>query len=652
MEWGWGWEKRSARQSVILSLNIFNQPHWKDEQCGAYESINPLSLDRASENRALSSNSTLFQLPIEILGEVLKHVCVASLPNFALSCRDACALARTRQFSEVVLDYSQNSWDLLDKIASEHLERSSNGRTKLPSIGACVRSLSVLTRGENMTAKYGVHPRTFQSMEEDEAEQRLTEGSQAYFGPYLGAIAFALTSGLPNLNFLRWGDMTVVPSSIFEAIARSHIKRLTFFRSSVDESFDLIESLKAKKLEPTLSLRSLSFSLSWTHLGNGKKPPEGSSKVRDSLLTLCAPSLERLAWSSTGDEESYLGPLAFPAFTKLRELKIPRHGFSDSEYLRKLIPEEPYCRIRILEASPDANDATKSFFRERGTISSLQNFVWDSSPSQKLVSRKVASPEDEGSGILALLHANPQITKLAMYGSADPELLGDHILPLLGGKFDELNSLSLIWAEESVGIAEASLRMVGKLTSLEQLHVSAGTQGGRSYTWYIDHGVMLRALKPLQHLKILAFSRDTYNPGWTPAVLARHERYRAGYYFTRYTKQTIRSVNASVASLLQSEDGSGEFPASAAASDSDSEPDNSEDDNAARRQAKWEQRHKKRMLRYADNYFAVLPKLELLYLGQLHIHRLPDTNHLWVESKTTTRTWVNTTFGWPYPDDS
>lgn len=81
---------------------------------------------------------------IEILGLILEFVESSSLPALALVNSDCRQLARSRQFVDVRLDYSNSSEALVRLLVSETRERGmNNGSTLLLSLGAYIRRLTV-----------------------------------------------------------------------------------------------------------------------------------------------------------------------------------------------------------------------------------------------------------------------------------------------------------------------------------------------------------------------------------------------------------------------------------------------------------------------------------------------------------------------------
>lgn len=231
----------------------------------------------------------------------------------------------------------------------------------------------------------------------------------------------------------------------------------------MDESFDLAQRPREHKGEPKWQIQTLNISISWDFMcPDIEKPAEGEGLVRDSLLAICAHTLEVLIWIS-GFDTSFCSQTNLPAFTGLRGLQLDAFLFPDDSHLQAFIPKDQSCRLRSLAAFPDASPATTKFFMTRGCIDSLQDFVW----------RTYSNPECRRiDGGLSFLRANPQLLKFRIGPRADARLLNERVVPLLSHHFYHLTSLSPTWGSRTID--EASLQMIGRLTSLEQLHLSAG----------------------------------------------------------------------------------------------------------------------------------------------------------------------------------
>jgi len=106
-------------------------------------------------------------------------------------------------------------------------------------------------------------------------------------------------------------------------------------------------------------------------------------------------------------------------------------------------------------------------------------------------------------------------------------------------------------------------------------------------------------LQPLQKLRILAFSRDTYNPGYSslhPSLQLLIEE----YYHNRHLQAIIQELNRAVSNLLPSDSDNEE--------ESEEEGDPAPPDNdissevGARSDQNWESQHSRRMFKYATSY--------------------------------------------------
>ena len=139
-----------------------------------------------------------------------------------------------------------------------------------------------------------------------------------------------------------------------------------------------------------------------------------------------------------------------------------------------------------------------------------------------------------------------------------------------------------------VTVAEESIAAIGKITSLEQLCLTAGELLGWPCQWLVNHEVLRANLKGLTKLKKLAICRDTYRTD-TPGVEVEE-------YYTLYDLNDHELIDEQARSELD-EASVIEF-----------------DDEAL--EGIWERAHCRRMLRQAEKYAAAMPSLEWIYCGQ------------------------------------
>lgn len=381
---------------------------------------------------------------------------------------------------------------------------------------------------------------------------RLAKASEMFFDFYVPAIGTLISSFaiLPYLELLDWEDKVVLPRSFFNQLASSSIKHPKLYRVQLDEVFEIeLPSTLAGRHWPLETLH-LELYPSLHKLGE-----VNTSLLCNSILALCAPTLESLTWVAMrgdGPQSTVMDRLDPPYFPKLRNLKLNNVKFSDSFILDALIRDN----LRTLDAN---TESSADFFSKRGKVPSLETFVWHSP----------CIPADHP---LEFLRANSQLTKLSVPFVLPEVLLETQLLPLLSKSFQRLKSLSLKW--DSTSISESALEMISSLTSLEQIHLSAGEQFGWENNMLINHGTMRTYLRRLPCLRRIALSRDTY-PNEQPGAPDSY------YYADRFVVGAPNPLDRDTQSGL------------------------------------WEQKHCKHMLSEANEYARVLPKLEWLYCGQL-----------------------------------
>lgn len=165
----------------------------------------PLSFDRIVEGQPPSSQALLFQLPYEILSEIIQHVDRPSLASLALVNRDCRQLARSSQFSNIVLDYGNNRKRLLTLLVQESEERrvsTNRGLTPLPYLGACIRRATVKPAARKEQENQGFNTCLYGLRQEP--DDSLAQHNKKYF-QMLEAVLFD-SKVLPHLELLLWED--------------------------------------------------------------------------------------------------------------------------------------------------------------------------------------------------------------------------------------------------------------------------------------------------------------------------------------------------------------------------------------------------------------------------------------------------------------
>lgn len=174
-----------------------------------------LLFDRVNERKPPHSTAILFIIQCEILSDVIEYLDTKSLAVLALANRDCRQLARSRQFSIVLFDYSDSSVGLIKKLLSEgkKREQSLHGTASHPSIGACIRRITVVTNREFISKRHGI---SFKHVirqgifeytpQAAQMRQAVTEVSRAFFTGYASDLqsVFLNRKILPHLERLDW----------------------------------------------------------------------------------------------------------------------------------------------------------------------------------------------------------------------------------------------------------------------------------------------------------------------------------------------------------------------------------------------------------------------------------------------------------------
>lgn len=545
------------RHGEILNLLMTMFSGTKDEYGKEVVPPLPLSFDRVNEGRPPCSTAQLFRLPFEVLAVILQHIPSGSLASFAMVNRDCRQLARSRQFASIHLNYSQHTFSLLLLLMDEKYERAkSGGSIRLPSLGACIRRITVSTHPGWVTYRHGVAlDRQFIELSEDIKTRRLASAYNMFFCNYLPIIESVLSdrTTMPYLELLDWEDKIVLPCSFFNALARSSIRHLKLFRVQLEEEFE-IELPKA--------LSSYGWPLRSLYLEVGsclsKKEKINTSMLCTSMLRLCAPTLESFRWESafTPDECSFwtTTPDSVPSFASIRDLALEYVQVADPSILIALVQD----RLRTLKTDIAENPIYTTFFQKRGSIPALQTFIWSA------LRMPVTQPLD-------FLRANAHLLKLRLECPTPGSFLDSQLLPLLSISFSKLTSLSLVW--EDTNISNSALETISSLRTLKQIHLSAGNQFGWRHNWLITHGLIRKQLRKLTCLGKIAFSRDSYSDGQLPSTC---DYYYEDKFFWRH-----RPITPEI------------------------------------REKKWERIHRKRMLIEANRYIRKMPRLKWLYFGQI-----------------------------------
>ena len=525
--------------------------------------LKPVSFDHALEHRHSTSASALFNLPVEILGLILEFVESSSLATLALVNSDCRQLARSRQFVDVRLDYSHASEALVRMLLSETNERRmNNGSTLLPSLGACIRRLTVSIDTDAIRQRLysqnahdsNIHGLTLIEAEDPRWKSIFTTINKFYLPLVQAIIRFNKT--MPRLEILDWEEPSHLSEDFYNALPRSSVQHLKLCHP-VNKVFEI--SLSQRQFWP---LRTLHLELTCDIWGK-----ETTATLCASILRLCAPSLETLVWINRRrkDRQTFRdGPL--PQFPCLRNLDLQMLELADSSIM------DAFLRSKLVNVNLRLEKhIVDKTLGSCGRISSL---------------KAVSSTQPP----LSFLRANTQLSKIdfdcAVFSS---EALEVQVLPVLS-TFSNLTSLRISWPKSCSVLPETGLRLIGSLHTINQLCISCGRLRDWQRSWKVDHVAIRRHLSPLRYLQRLALSGDTYNLNANSPI---SERYYEDTFATEldlgYTGVPLDDVPSDIRRLMI---------------------------DPKLGKPYWEKRHRERMIAEGNEYVNVFARLEWIYFGQ------------------------------------
>lgn len=383
--------------------------------------------------------------------------------------------------------------------------------------------------------------------------------------------------------------MTILHKSFFEALASSTVKDLRLFRVFLIEEFELSIPSNVGRRHWPLERLHMELFMEDRELKDGNASP-----LTTSILRLAAPTLKGMTWESSLNSRQNTaqtllnnGVLDPPSFPSLLVLDMRRMDLADSSVLDSLLG--PDTHVQALRIDTESSSMGKDFFTNRGHVPSLEAFGWTSA--------NIAIDHD-----LAFLRANTQLSKLLLSNAINASLLEDSLLPLLSEEFTQLTSLSLAWATQEIG--ESSLRLIGTLIQLQQLHISAGSQWyWEGEDWDVDHSMLRPHLSNLQSLRKLHFTRDTYESVYGYQTIEdddENEDRDDSYYM-----QTVSCKSEAERAIRR------EVPGASPEDQAGFAQDRPEDGLV------FERIHRHRMTNEAQGYASQMPNLQQILIGQL-----------------------------------
>jgi hypothetical protein len=550
-----------------------------------------LLLEKVTGGRPRASQSRLLSLPAEILASIVDLLSASDLASLALVNSDCQHLARSGQFSDIHLDYSQRAQDLVVHLLDDGQQMNKNG-TNLNSIGSCVRRVTFASDPDNVV-EYHKEAWSLTGFRSEEEEEGIKGAAYKHYRAVQASSLLAINKiTMPNLEILKWSDDFAIQEYFFRFIS------LTSAQHTILDGLSLKTPIT---LHPPVGtavwpLRKLDLDVSLPRQADGKPSDAG---FYEDFLRLCAPTLESLKFN---ERDSGVSKMEFfkeqdpPSFPRLRNLR-----------LRVLDPPTSFISIfmdspvRSLEIPKEIQNAGSMAAMIGDGFRDLENLVVPHLPFKDTLSGEIARFLQEHEKIQKLcVHENS-------YAKGNRAHLDRHIIPVLAqGGFEHLTSLSLQWGgaaidgteTSAVHVPEASLAVISQIKSLQKLKLGAGVTSGWQCQWLVDHESVARLLRPLQNLQLLAFYRDTYlTPGDSDGGVEDY-----------YMRRTFTDAVQAIASERPEFDVAFEQHVTRVRG--------SNPNNFILYRETWERAHRNRMLNYAEGYASVLQALETIVCGQ------------------------------------
>lgn len=297
-----------------------------------------LLLDIVMQGRKRESRCTLFQMPAEILADIVDLLAddKSALASLALVNTDCRYLARSCQFAEIHFDYSYQAQQLLLHLAEE-AQRATDLTTRACPIGICVRRVTFASRTEYVIARHEeLHDSIFgedADLYSQEQRDKLRQDAQAQYILLRKLSSLVVTCTMPNLEVFTWGDPIPVDDNFLTAVSRCPARHIKLKKFRISKPW-LMEPPLVPALWP---LRSLDLDVELSPRWNADRLESRVRQKRTSteelenpmsgffetLFQRCAATLESLSWRHTGlslKGEISLGrsPLSFPLLRFLR----------------------------------------------------------------------------------------------------------------------------------------------------------------------------------------------------------------------------------------------------------------------------------------------------------------------------------------------
>lgn len=554
----------------MLPLHLFLVTMSSGEACIFGPTSNPLpplTFDRVNGKRSVSSSFPLFKLPVELFSHITPYLTSSDLASLALVDRDCNQLARSIQFTDIKLDYSDKALEFLHTLC-EHMERPEASN----AINSCVRRLTVSTNAVMASSREGTDLEDLIALSQEDRRCRILQAEEAEM-MYYHTICRLIQSGLPNLYVLDWNTTCAMTVPMITLLSYSPVKHIRLNRCKIIGDVTSLPEHEWNLESVVVNVPSCNCPII---TGN-------TEKFFYNLLRHSAPTLRVVAWKGIPNMHNS-STSNLPRLSGIRSLVLD--GGTNVSALASLVGE--HTQVQSLSVDSSASEIS-SFLRTRGQISTLENFTW--------INNANATHDD----MLTFIENNNQLRSFDSAFSITSSIIDFRLLPTFRDTMKNLTSLHLAW--EGGSISPDSINIIGNITSLKDLWLSAGNPYGTRLEWEIDHQLQLDAFKPLHLLETLSFSRDSYhvpNPDpllHTPPSIPLYFSYRV------LPQDNKHSDYLSDAEIV-------EFQS----------PD--QDSQVARNRMTlltWERWHIRRMSELGTRYAKILPRLKWSFIGQVEM---------------------------------
>lgn len=467
------------------------------------------------------------------------------LSSFALVNREARQLSLPYQFADVCITRSDTSWAFLRRLKQE----AESPDTLEMAIGACVRCLTLaVDRDHGSDDGSG----GFNQFEEEWEE---------YWQALIDDLAQAVENAMPNLDRVFWvdtGDLHVQPRllpAVLKHAAPSSSRpgrmRELYF-SGYKFLFNYVEDISPilSAIGPRLELRTLAvgFPSAYSMYGD----PDGcTAYFSETILRLCAPTLEFLAWSgqfedswSTNDVDGAFRdrPIVFDKLRKFWSFLNEHDVFHSSilecvlaaPLLESFSPSAHLCSIMLAHG-----------MAERFSLPQLRTFavscIWGEicGGQTEYIDKVLSLASRYGSRIKELfvyLHGDSPPTRPGVPHCSLDSLVSHYS----SGTFCNLRFLCFSWVPDR---NLKLLRTIGlHLSTLEELSFGfqpADDLTAREPNRYDDtlkmgcppHQEIMAAISPLKKLVRLGVFGDEYVAGWSGSHWAWHRFFKEHVWF-------------------------------------------------------------------------------------------------------------------------